>query len=82
MIFNIIDNDTKEFYGSFKTNKNASSKTIHLYMIRELQKIFDYKENIKTMTSGKIDYATGEKDLFYVCFGIKKNIKLIPLENN
>lgn len=76
MNYNILDNDTKELYGTFKANKNASSNTIHKKMIEELKKIFDYKQDIRTMVSGKIDYATGERNLFYICFGIKKNIKL------
>lgn len=76
MIYNIIDNDNNIIYSNFKVNKNASQKTILNKMKLELQKIFNYNEDIKTMISGKVDLTTGKQNLFYVCFGIKKNIRL------
>ena len=56
------------FMGDFKIRKNSSGKTI-LKNIKEYIEKYYYCSIRRAMPTGKIDFATGEKDISYVLFG-------------
>ena len=54
--------------GDFKISKNSSSKTI-LKNIKEYIEKYYYCTIRRVIPTGKIDFASGKKDISYVLFG-------------
>lgn len=60
--------DNNSFMGDFNIRKNATNKTIMNKIKEYIEKY--YKCKIKSvLPTGKIDYATGTKEISYVLFG-------------
>ena len=72
MKITIIDYKTKEKITDFIVRKNLKHVTIIDKVKEKLKQFYNYDKNITMLPTGTINYATGENDIHYACFGIKK----------
>ena len=77
MKITILDYKTNEEIASFITRKNIKHGTIIDKVIETLSNLYNNGEKFRMLPTGSINYATGESDIHYICFGIKKDIKII-----
>ena len=77
MKITILDYNTNDEITNFTVRKNLKHGTIIDKAKEKLKEIYDYKDNFHMLPTGKIDLATGKSDIHYICFGIKKDIKII-----
>ena len=77
MKITILDYANKEEITSFNARKNIKHGTIIDKVKEKLKEVYNYENDFTMLPTGKIDLATGESDIHYVCFGIKKDIKII-----
>ena len=60
--------ENNSFMGDFKIRKNSSGKTI-LKNIKEYIEKYYYCTIRRAIPTGKINFASGQKDISYVLFG-------------
>lgn len=76
MNYRIINDENNEVITTLKTRKNTKHSTLIDKVKEELKRVFNYNENFKMLPTGSINYVTGESNIKYVCFGIKKTIRI------
>ena len=68
MKIKIFLKENNSFMGDFKIRKNSSGKTI-LKNIKEYIEKYYHCTIRRVIPTGKIDFASGKKDISYVLFG-------------
>lgn len=77
MKITILDFNTKEEIANFMARKNIKRTTMLDKVKDKLKEVYKYENDFHMLPTGKIDLATGESDIHYICFGIKKDIKIL-----
>lgn len=77
MEYLIIDDEEQKELFTLKLRKNIKWRTVIDKVKQQLKQFYNYNQDFHMIPTGKVDLATGESDIKYVCFGIKKTIKII-----
>ena len=77
MKITILDYETKNEITNFNVRKNMKHGTVIDKVKEKLSELYNNGNDFRMLPTGKIDLATGESDIHYICFGIKKDIKIL-----
>lgn len=72
----VYDYKTNELITQLQLRKNSKHATIIDKVKEKLKEVYNYTTDFRILPTGSINYATGTSDIHYICFGIKKDIRI------
>lgn len=76
-IYEEIGENEENLLTTFEVRKNLKTSTIIDKVKEKLKEVYNYEKDFTMLPTGNINLATGEANIKYVCFGIKRIIRIV-----